>query len=300
MTPQNMAKHRDNPNMPFWKMLKQGNDHFEVTQLEPKIDVCEQRYVFNADKDPNSTSTRPLNFSPAGKCPVFVVQDDVAQAVAEKQRKDEFQTAELISRGTPVVAQRKGIDGGMHALFAAKTPNGSTGHSESKNYSLAAYSTVPPVPPTVNPPASPDAPVAFAAAPTNYGSDYSSPSSPAAASAAARAEPAKQPSANSPVRVASAPSSSSEGFFSSLARKIGIGSSETTASTAPAPVKQAAAPAPKAKPVVAPIKPPASVKGESRVASKPQPTEPKERDTAMAGASPVVPSNGFESRWSLR
>ena len=31
MTPVNMAKHRNNPNMPFWKMLKQGDDHFEVT-----------------------------------------------------------------------------------------------------------------------------------------------------------------------------------------------------------------------------------------------------------------------------
>ena len=31
MTPANLARHRTNPNMPFWKMLKEGNDHFEVT-----------------------------------------------------------------------------------------------------------------------------------------------------------------------------------------------------------------------------------------------------------------------------
>jgi murein L,D-transpeptidase YafK len=301
MTPQNMAKHRDNPNMPFWKMLKQGNDHFEVTQLEPKVDVCEQRYVFNAEKEPNSTATRALNFSPAGKCPAFVVQDDIAQAVAEKQRKDEFQTAELVSRGTPSVAQRKGIDGGMHALFAAKLPNGSTGHSESKNYSIAAYSSVPPVPPSVNPPASPDAaPSAFAAAPGNYGGEYVSsgaPSSPASASAA-KSE-SRQPAASAPVRVASAPSSSSEGFFSSLARKIGLGGSDTTASTSPAPTKQAAQ-NPKAKPVAAPAKPPAPVKSsEPKVAAKP-PAEQKERDTAMAGSQPVVSGNAFDNRWSLR
>ncbi len=71
MTAQNMAKHRGNPNMPFWKMLKQGNDHFEVTQLEPKVDVCEQRYVFNAEKEPNAT--RAPSFTPAGKCPAFHV-----------------------------------------------------------------------------------------------------------------------------------------------------------------------------------------------------------------------------------
>ncbi len=28
MTPENMAKHRNSPHMAFWKMLKEGNDHF--------------------------------------------------------------------------------------------------------------------------------------------------------------------------------------------------------------------------------------------------------------------------------
>ena len=32
MTAQNLAKHRNNPNIAFWKMLKKGNDHFEVSQ----------------------------------------------------------------------------------------------------------------------------------------------------------------------------------------------------------------------------------------------------------------------------
>ena len=48
MTPLNMARHRNSPHFEFWKMLKQGNDHFEVTHLEPKVDVCENRYVFDA------------------------------------------------------------------------------------------------------------------------------------------------------------------------------------------------------------------------------------------------------------
>jgi hypothetical protein len=302
MTAQNMAKHRGNPNMPFWKMLKQGNDHFEVTQLEPKVDVCEQQYVFNAEKGPNAT--RPPAFSPTGKCPVYHVADDIAQAVSEKQRKDEFATAELITRGTPSAVARKGVDGGMHALFAAKTPNGSTGHSEAKNYSFAAYSAVPPVPPTVNPPASTEASVAFAAAPNNSGGDYVSPSapaSPAATSAAPRSEQAKQSSASAPVRVAAAPSSNSEGFFSSLARKMGLGSSDTTASTSGTPAKSA--PAPRPKPAAAKSHAPAKSsepKSEAKVAAKPASTEPKERDTAMAGAQPVVPSNAFDSRWSLR
>ncbi|PTM60199.1 L,D-transpeptidase family protein [Phreatobacter oligotrophus] len=48
MTPRNLARHRNNPNMTFWKNLKEGYDHFEVTRQEPQVDVCERRYVFNA------------------------------------------------------------------------------------------------------------------------------------------------------------------------------------------------------------------------------------------------------------
>jgi murein L,D-transpeptidase YafK len=296
MTAQNMAKHRNNPNMPFWKMLKQGNDHFEVTQLEPKVDVCEQRYVFNAEKEPNSTSTRPLNFTPAGKCPVFHVPDDIAQAVAEKQRKDEFQTAELVSRGTPSVVARRGIDGGMHPLFAAKTPNGSTGLSDTKSTTLVSYAAVPPVPPSVNPPASPDGQFSAITAALQPSGDYVTSGAPPAR-AAEQAKPQPQPA---PVRVAAASSSGSEGFFSSLARRIGFGGSDNTASTSAAPVKQAAPPKP--KPVVAAAKPPAPVvkQAEQKLVGKPAASEQRERDTAMVGAQPVVPSNSFDSRWSLR
>ncbi len=48
MTPRNMARHRNNPHMAFWRNLKEGHDHFEVTRQEPQVDVCERRYVFNA------------------------------------------------------------------------------------------------------------------------------------------------------------------------------------------------------------------------------------------------------------
>ena len=63
MTPLNMAKHRNSPHMAFWKMLKQGYDHFEVTRLEPKVDVCEKRYVFDAESTAAS-SARPTGARP--------------------------------------------------------------------------------------------------------------------------------------------------------------------------------------------------------------------------------------------
>ena len=111
MTPLNMARHRNSPHMAFWKMVKQGYDHFEVTRLEPKVDVCEKRYIFDADSADR--------FSPAERCPAYNVRDDIAVAVGQKQRRDEIETVELINRGIPAERSTTGIDGGMNATFLA-------------------------------------------------------------------------------------------------------------------------------------------------------------------------------------
>ena len=55
MTALNMAKHRNNPNFAFWKMLKEGYDDFEATHQEPKVAVCEKRYVFDAAPPENAS-----------------------------------------------------------------------------------------------------------------------------------------------------------------------------------------------------------------------------------------------------
>ncbi|MVA96157.1 hypothetical protein GN330_02695 [Nitratireductor sp. CAU 1489] len=63
MTARNMARYRDDPNYAFWKMLKEGYDHFEITKVPPKVDVCEKRYVFNRTTEDGAA------FSPTGSCP---------------------------------------------------------------------------------------------------------------------------------------------------------------------------------------------------------------------------------------
>ncbi|MGY4328950.1 murein L,D-transpeptidase YafK [Bradyrhizobium sp. LB7.2] len=83
MTPVNMAKHRNNPNMPFWKMIKEGYDHFEVTRQEPKVDFCEKKYVFDATKAPDAK--RDPVFDASAKCPAYVIPEDIARAVREKE-----------------------------------------------------------------------------------------------------------------------------------------------------------------------------------------------------------------------
>jgi murein L,D-transpeptidase YafK len=47
MTAENLARHADDPNAPFWNMLKNGSDAFLATGQPPKVAVCGQRYVFN-------------------------------------------------------------------------------------------------------------------------------------------------------------------------------------------------------------------------------------------------------------
>ena len=105
MTPLNMARQRNSPHMAFWEMIKQGYDRFEVTHLEPRVEVCEKRYIF----DPKSKDS----FSPADRCPAYHVPEDIAAAVRDKRRRDDVEIADLIDRGIPTVPITTGVDGGM-------------------------------------------------------------------------------------------------------------------------------------------------------------------------------------------
>jgi murein L,D-transpeptidase YafK len=120
MTPANLARHRNSPHMAFWQMIKVGHDHFETTHLEPKVDVCNRRYVFDAHAPPNSQS--PFKFDPTGPCPPFVVSPKTAKAALEKQRADEAEYARLIEEDMPVAPVYTGLDGGMNDAFHARFP----------------------------------------------------------------------------------------------------------------------------------------------------------------------------------
>ncbi len=301
MTPVNMAKHRNNPNMAFWKMIKEGNDHFEVTRQEPKVDFCEKKYVFDAAK-PADAKRDPV-FDASAKCPAYVIPDEIASAVRERQEKDEAEYAKLVAKGAPVARMNTGIDGGMNKVFAAKIPEGSTGLSESAEGStlqMLAMSKAPgTIPGTVNPP-KPNLSVAATTQPE---------------------EPVVAvPAQASNTRVAAAaPAEKSEGggFFSNLARKMGMGTADTTATAspaaaaAPAKPKTAAeakpAPRPEAPKSVVAVKPAEPKPAEPKVAASRPPLKPSvsdsaagtgSKDTQMAGAAPVVQSNSFDSRFS--
>jgi murein L,D-transpeptidase YafK len=302
MTPMNMARHRNSPHMAFWKMIKQGYDHFEVTHLEPKVDVCEKHYVFGAEGS--------AKFSAADRCPAFKVPEDIANAVSRKQARDEAQIAELISRGTPAAPARMGVDGGMNPTFlSAVKSNGGPGATI-----RTASGTIPP---HVNPPAEPsDTTSSF---PGSFLSLASAESKPAPAPAA----PASA-SSRSSVQVASAAPASSGGgigsFFSNLFSKSDDQSAAqkpaqpeasapktkpvavAAAKPAPAPTASAAAIRPKSEPqpaaetkTAAATKPQAAAPRQEANAA--EPTKPDSINSLLNGAAPTVPSGGFENRF---
>jgi murein L,D-transpeptidase YafK len=118
MTPANLAHHRTNPNMAFWRMIKEGNDHFEATHLEPKVEVCNKRYVFDPQQPPSSS--KPIAFSPTGRCPAFVVNPEIAGPALEKEHADELQYAQLVKSNVATAPVHSGLDGGMNRVFLAQ------------------------------------------------------------------------------------------------------------------------------------------------------------------------------------
>ena len=101
-------------------MLKIGNDHFETTHLEPKVDVCNRLYVFDAQPLPKSP--KPLVFNTTEKCPAFVVNPQIARRALEKKRIDELEYAQLLKAEVPAAPIYSGLDGGMNNVFLARFP----------------------------------------------------------------------------------------------------------------------------------------------------------------------------------
>src|ERR1700722_477799 len=108
MTAENMAKFRLDPNIAFWKNLKDGSDHFEVTKNEPSVLVCGKHYVFDATTKDEVTGSEP--------CPELKRDHDVEAQVAEKAEKDDAKVAELAASGVKPV-RIVYADGGQNPVF---------------------------------------------------------------------------------------------------------------------------------------------------------------------------------------
>ena len=108
MTAENMAKFRLDPNIDFWKNLKDGSDHFEVTKNEPSVLVCGKHYVFDATTKDEVRGNEP--------CPALKRDELVEALVAEKENKDETKVAELAASGVKPI-HLVYADGGQNPVF---------------------------------------------------------------------------------------------------------------------------------------------------------------------------------------
>jgi murein L,D-transpeptidase YafK len=337
MTGQNMAKHRNSPHLAFWKMLKKGNDHFEVTRAEPRVNVCEKRYVFDA-QSPGDPS-RPLSFSASGKCPVYEVDKEIANLVQDRERKDEATFADLARRNVATAPIKTNADGGMHPVFVAAVKRNQLGVPPSDSFLVST----PPgtIPATVRPPRIPelaDAPAMAGAAPHSTGEvsppqmAIAEPNStpaptlfdkPASFFASLFASKSQASTETKTKTVEAKPAEKkSGGAIDRMARLVGLRSDEAKPAAAEAtkpkpaakPAQAAANGAIRPKPAdAAPVKtaeaqnPQPATSGQS--SPSPWPAVPTPQRTpapapapanngAISGAAPVVPAGNFDNRWS--
>jgi murein L,D-transpeptidase YafK len=110
MTPQNLAKYRADENMPFWKNLKEGSDHFDITKREPQVSVCSRRYVFDASPKDGG------RMEASSACPPLQQDDALVAAVRQKASSDDQQVAALVHGGMKAV-KRIYQDGDQHPSF---------------------------------------------------------------------------------------------------------------------------------------------------------------------------------------
>ncbi len=109
MTPENMARHRFSENYEFWKMIKVGYDHFELTHRPPVVDVCDRKYVFN------QVAPDGARFSPGASCPATQTPPALTMAYSsyEKSYQRTFEMAARRFRESsyvePSEAERKAL-----------------------------------------------------------------------------------------------------------------------------------------------------------------------------------------------
>ena len=264
MTALNMAKHRNNPNFAFWKMLKEGYDNFEATKQAPQVAVCEQRYQFDqVDKDGQPLAPRNARAA----CPVHRLDPQIAEAVLDHRRDEQTKMANYIAEGVQVAAAHVG-DGGMNAVFADKLETQTQYDAKGQLVQMAvapgALPHVPNPPGTTIPrsqvqpeaqPAESQQPIALASVPTP--------------------EPAPKPAPARPTTTAVALRGTNTEFAAKPKRV-------TTAE--PAEVAKALAP--------------------RRHTAAAQPATPAEPDVrtaystaTIAGAQPAMPVGTFDARW---
>jgi hypothetical protein len=94
-------------------MLKEGYDHFEITKVPPKVDVCERRYVFNQIPEPGRT------FQPAAACPAATQPENLTVAYRSYQASYDSAFATALAGQGKTSAPAPSIAGVKEAALVA-------------------------------------------------------------------------------------------------------------------------------------------------------------------------------------
>ena len=108
-----MARHRTDPNYPFWQNLKEGSDRFEAGREELDVSVVAGRYAFAPSKN-----------------------TAIEAAVATRRAVEAARIATLVEDGQPAVRTTYS-DGGQHAFWAAYAARGGSLGEVSRPEALA-------------------------------------------------------------------------------------------------------------------------------------------------------------------
>ena len=285
MNAENLAKHRFDPNIRFWKQLKEGVDQFEVSKRETKVAICDKRYVFGAT--PADGASR---LDANSQCPVMNEDADIKTAVLAKQRHDETQIADLVAKGVKAVKVVY-ADGGQHPSFTDTVTMLSRPEAVAKGPTeIAINEKGNPLPAVVQVASvkadavSPAKPAVIAAAPAVSAAPKAKAEVPVVQTTSiAKAQPSagEKPvnaAAFAPTPAPAATASADKPFYK---RWLGLGQNEAQPETAAAPVEAPAAAAPAKVPV--PPRKQAQMPG-----VKPQASLATQHP--VAGAVPTIPS----------
>ncbi|MDP4024714.1 hypothetical protein Q8W71_18970 [Methylobacterium sp. NEAU 140] len=113
MTAEAMARHRTDPNYPFWRNLKEGYDRFEATGEELQVSVVAGRYAFAPSRDP------------------------AREAAAVTRRAVEEARVEALAEAGAAAVRTTYSDGGQNAFWAAYIARGGAVGDVSRPEALA-------------------------------------------------------------------------------------------------------------------------------------------------------------------
>jgi hypothetical protein len=281
-----------------------------VTRQEPKVDICDRRYVFNTESKGRYVST--------ASCPAMTTPDDVLAAVQDKTRRDEAQVADLVRRGTNLPPARSFADGSMHPTFAAAVPSHNVDEDGIVRAPISSRAGT--IPANIRLPPSGERTVASRATSKTATGSVSEPvvrTETASASSSGgslfgglfSSSSGSSSGSSGASTTTPPPSSSGGGVMDRMARMVGLGGSSSSEKSAPTP---------KAKPTTKtaskskvddkkqPAKQTANANaGAIRPKSDPAPAEqqtaatqpPASGSTTISGAQPTVPTGSFENRF---